>query len=119
MNDIEKAINWTRGDRDNYDTRDHAYYYLDMAAKALEKQLTNGWIPISERLPNIEECQLNSGWFLVTSKAEKVGEAHYNGQKWVRNNSGPGYLKCENDTIYEVVAWHPLPEPWRDDTNEN
>ena len=37
MNDIEKAIDWLSCDRDNYDTRDHAYYYLNLAVETLKK----------------------------------------------------------------------------------
>lgn len=91
---------------------------LDMAISALEHQLNGGWIPISERWPD------KSGYYLTTYR------------EWTDGNYLPKYddtrvkilryqeavfrlpvccdKKAEQDTHREVIAWMPLPEPWKE-----
>ena len=68
---------------------------LDMAIEALEQ---TQWIPCSERLPKIEENPV-----LVTS----MGMV---GMGWYRNGD---WLTSTNLPFFDVVAWMPLPEPWK------
>ena len=91
---------------------------LDMAISALEHQLNGGWISISERWPD------KSGYYLTTYR------------EWTDGNYLPKYddtrvkilryqeavfrlpvccdKKAEQDTHREVIAWMPLPEPWKE-----
>jgi len=59
-----------------------------------------GWTPCSERLPN------ETGYYLVTVKSEegKIVGAHY----WDEDADADEY-DCE----HEVIAWMPLPEPYK------
>lgn len=49
---------------------------LDMAISALEHQLTNGWIPVTERLPK-------EGRYLVTTVYGEVKESEFDLKKVV------------------------------------
>lgn len=82
-----------------------------LAIEALEKQATiqatSEWIPVSERLPEEYESVLFSTHFggvkfgYITSYREWKDEAE-------------GYTHCDD----EVTAWQPIPEPWKENTDE-
>ena len=77
---------------------------LELAIQALEKQ--NGWIPVSERLPD------ESGYYLIQQDCCGVMEymrvARYNSQmQKFRNAEAYRYYK-------KVIAWQPLPEPYNE-----
>jgi len=96
--------------------------YFDIAMQVLEQQLNGGWIPISERWPD------KSGYYLVTY------------HEWTDGNYMPKYddtkvkilryqdaifklpvycdTQAEQDTHREVLAWRPLPEPYKEDKDE-
>lgn len=88
----------------------------------VEKEYNNGWIPCSERLP--EEC----GYYLITYHEWSNGDylPKYD-DTYVRRMhyqvsdhfTGWNYPKCvddnaEKDTNREVIAWQPLPEPYKE-----
>lgn len=75
------------------------------------------WIPCNERLPKEDArylVQMSYGIMRVLSWAnilEKVDDFDFRNEKhsgWYEYDSEWGY--CE---IYEVVAWMPLPEPYK------
>ena len=76
---------------------------------------SNEWIPCSERLPEHPE---NDDYYLVTIQCE-----HYDGwddyvtgfAEWTKG--GWDELSCYIGQI-KVVAWRPLPEPYRGKTND-
>ncbi|MBE6061842.1 MAG: DUF551 domain-containing protein [Clostridium sulfidigenes] len=79
----------------------------------------NVWIPVSERLPE------ENGHYLVTyhewSKGEYLPEFDFAREKILRFYRGEFRMpvccndKIEQDIGREVLAWRPLPEPWRDE----
>jgi hypothetical protein len=77
----------------------------ETAIKCMEKQLTNGWIPVSERLPNMEECQKNDCRFIVTD-GNRVYEDSF-------DYMTDGYIEPHwtYSTMCQPTAWQPLPEP--------
>ena len=83
----------------------------DEIIKALEQQIKEKWIPVSERLPESQDDGDNdfSDWLLVTLKLEDdeiyTDEAFYcfSEHKW--------YSK--RIVIGEVIAWMLLPEPYK------
>lgn len=70
----------------------------------------NGWIPVSERMPEIkmpyEEC------YLVTD-GRFCWMAYYIREKeWIFAD----YTNCKNKIDWTgIVAWRPLPEPYKED----
>ena len=63
--EIEKAIETLKDMKGVFDTRSHKQYSLpalDLAISALEQQLNNGWIPVSD------------GDYIVTIKGGEVIE---------------------------------------------
>lgn len=75
----------------------------NLAIKALEKQMNNGWIPVSERLPEKTDAYLvtnntgNVAIVLYVTKKDYSFEAGWQVMHWI-----------------EILAWQPLPEPYKE-----
>jgi len=142
--EIEKALSWVKevinhqvfkratyedtygtGDlseeerKEVYEEMDNNINLFKTIQCALTQQLNNGWIPVSERLPK------ENGHYLVTY------------HEWTDGNYLPKYddtkvkilryqdaifrlpvccdKQAEQDTHREVLAWQPLPEPYKED----
>mgnify|MGYP001313598605 FL=1 len=142
--EIEKALSWVKevinhqvfkratyedtygtGDlseeerKEVYEEMDNNINLFKTIQCALIQQLNNGWIPVSERLPK------ENGHYLVTY------------HEWTDGNYLPKYddtkvkilryqdaifrlpvccdKQAEQDTHREVLAWQPLPEPYKED----
>lgn len=79
-----------------------------MAISALEKQLNNGWISCSERLPD------KSGDYLCWEEYES-GEFGI----FVEEVDCDQICKAWNiDNNERIIAWQPLPESYKDVSNE-
>lgn len=121
MNNIEKAIEKLQAikdfaKRDMYKNSVYVYPQIaqeeinacDLAISALEQQLTNGWIPVSERLPNQEESIKYRAVFLIQDKyIDLPYMAIWNRIKNI-------WVDEDGDRINSVTAWQPLPEPWKE-----
>ena len=82
---------------------------------------SNGWIPVSERLPE------EGGYYLVTYHGWSNGDylpkfddtyvrrLHYQKSERFTGWNHPRYCddKAENDTNREVIAWQKLPRPYQ------
>ena len=74
---------------------------LHLAIEALSAEAVQGWIPISERLPE------KDGWYLVTVQGyETVTD--------VSLYSADGSAWGDVSTKQKVTAWMPLPKPYRE-----
>lgn len=73
-------------------------------AKPQEEQRKHRWIPVSERLPTMEEYDRSAAKFIV-SDGNKAYEDLFDiyDQCWLDSQNGA------------VIAWMPLPEPYRKD----
>lgn len=88
---------------------------LQMAITALQNQPV--WIPVSERLPNEDEFIKSyrrnryAAEFIVMIKGAKKPTTLYftHDGRWTNN------MKDR----YDVTAWMPLPEPYRESEEEN
>jgi hypothetical protein len=66
-----------------------------------------GWIPCSERLPEKDEV------VLITNGKGNVRCGQYRSEHDVRD--GTHYWWWKGKTVETVLAWMPLPEPYRED----
>ena len=83
-------------------------------ARAAVKQTK--WIPVSERLPE------DYGEYIVTMRSGLVQEATYK-PKRMYVYFRTGWSACYSDGIFyhddsEIVAWMPLPDPYKEDKDE-
>ena len=85
-------------------------YYMD-EAKDTNVPSNVGWIPVEKRLP--EDCEE----IVLVQVSGKMAEniwfdnafelaTYVNGEGWILEN----YPECENP---KVIAWQPLPEPYK------
>ena len=90
-------------------TGNGAYFSKNNISKIVELLLTdleqdekeNGWIPVSERLPT-------DGTYITTLDGELVGqEEPFTGMCGIENG------KWDDEDC--VIAWMPLPEPYKED----
>lgn len=71
--------------------------------KSIEKEYNNGWIPCSERLPETFEPKA----YLTTNEDGMIGVSYYH-HGWSN-----GY-----ESVFDVIAWQPLPEPYGEETED-
>lgn len=98
----ERPLTWIGGDYElgsvnQYDTDRLAIETVPSAQR---------WIPVSERLPKIPirvQVQLDNSWIIT---------AYYDESEWY---AVPG----DDEPIDGVLAWMPLPEPWREKDESN
>lgn len=90
----------------------------------MDDQKENGWIPVSERMPEDErECLVTLEKIYGTPETLfgianylKFGDAGYWNERkygyleWDKYSDGHGGTK-----MYKVIAWMPLPEPYKED----
>ena len=104
------------GDEYNAGIKDMA----KMAKKIIRKYMNDGWIPVEERLPmrtldeKINESYQNYLVFIDGVDGWDIDIAVYdfwNDKKW--REAHDGYGEIEN-----VIAWRPLPDPYRPERSE-
>lgn len=76
---------------------------------SIRKHINDGWVSVEERLPE------NDGIYIATMDGEIVGQkipftglAEFENGKWVD----------DEDDYNCVIAWRPLPEPYRPERGE-
>ena len=101
---------------------DKAYNFCKQIVQEVAEEYNGGWIPCSERLPE------ESGYYLVTYHDWSDGNflpkyddtyvrrlhyqisEHFVGWNYPKNVDD----RAENDCHKEVIAWQPLPEPFKE-----
>lgn len=108
MIDIEKVIElfkyheYVKFIIPNCGEREYETVEFSSVIEILEKQLNNGWIPVSERLPEEE------GYYLV------YDENHQIIIEWRYTDRDTEWDNPYFATDHNVLAWMPLPEPWKE-----
>ena len=77
---------------------------LCRARNIIRKHMNDGWIPVEESLPD-ESLNSVIGW---DEYREKCCFVQYYGGKWILGNREP----------VNIIAWRPLPEPYRSEQPE-
>ena len=94
--------------------KDEACGVIDMVTKLLQQQLANGWIPVSERLPNIGET-------VLLTVAVNRGISHEYGSvdiAWICDKENKCFYGTDGKYSHdEAIAWQPLPEPYKEASN--
>ena len=94
---------------------------LEKIEKIIRKHVNDGWISVDDRLPmrtldeKINESYQKYLVFIDSVDGWDIDIAVYdfwNDKKW--REAHDGYGEIEN-----VIAWHPLPEPYRPERRDN
>ena len=84
-------------------------YIKEKAKEIIRKHMNDGWIPVDEQMPEEKINPITSDYYEYQVTARFGGDTdvrHYkfgNGHWW----NGPGIVDKY------VIAWRPLPEPYR------
>ena len=120
LEEIEQAKRgpWYR--LNNYDVRHKLDGAINRIVDIIRKHMNDGWIPAKERLPErtLDE-KINKSYkkylvFIDSVDGWDIDMALYdfwNDKKW--REAHDGYGEIEN-----VIAWRPLPEPYRTERSE-
>ena len=87
----------------------------EKSMEIVRKHMNDGWIPVEDRLPevdaDIEEIIEDDDCpeYIVTIRGES--------ESTVLKYSPDGSWFDENGYVYDVIAWCPLPEPYRPERN--
>ena len=117
---------------------------IDLAILALQQQLTDGWIPVSERLPvNDNPVEITArrkygarGYFVYkahyvaphTQTTEDYGwerdsldveydeanDCYWIPECWYEDNAISDNGNYILDGEFDILAWRELPEPWKE-----
>ena len=77
---------------------------IEWLREFIRKHMNDGWIPVEERLPD-ESLNSVIGW---DELRERCCFVQYYGGKWILGNGEP----------VNIIAWRPLPEPYRPERSE-
>ena len=107
MQELEKILEEIENERESYEAT-HVKSYekgLRFAAEAIRKHMDDGWIPVEERLPEGRTrviCQFDNG------------DIELLWQDWESDTESLTYW-TDFDFMAEkkVIAWRPLPDPYR------
>ncbi len=117
MNNIEKAIEHLETYWDSLiDTGLIDCETLCECSNALEKQLNGGWISVKEKLPEV--CGLG---ILLTIENKFQQRKVIQGFTGYMERGKLEFHTNEKDTnleVWKVIAWMPLPKPYKEVENE-
>ena len=102
------------GDEYNAGIKDMA----KMSKKIIRKHMNAGWIPVEERLPTMEEYQKEDGRFILDDGNRRCAGYFdvYTGRFY-----SYWHITAYRAELHEnnrIVAWRPLPEPYRTERSE-
>lgn len=93
-------------------------YGLNIAKDIIRKHMNAGWIPVEERLPTMEEYQKEDGRFILDDGNRRCAGYFdvYTGRFYSYRHITA--YRAELHENNRIVAWRPLPEPYRTERSE-
>ena len=108
--DMVGAPAWAYGCRYVYPEPED--YAIEEAITALEEKQNRRWIPVSERLP--EEQKFYPVTIAKNTGGHDIEYCFYECGKWLMIADGNSEENtCWEEEVKKVVAWMPLPEPYK------
>ena len=80
--------------------------------KILRKHMNDGWIPVEERLPEVDEDVVEEETIEDDECPEYLVTIRGESESTVLKYSPDGAWFDENGYVYDVIAWQPLPETY-------
>lgn len=82
------------------------------------KHMNDGWIPVEDRLPTMEEYQKDDGRFVLDDGNRRCAGYFdvYTGRFYSYRHITPYRAELYEDN--KIIAWRPLPEPYRPKRSE-
>lgn len=81
--------------------------HTEMHSCDCERRETHEWIPVTEALPDRGKT------VLITNDKGNVRSGRFRGVEFWKDD-GDAYWTFKGNTVEHVLAWMPLPEPWRE-----
>lgn len=121
MQELEKILEEIEEEQRSYEA-DHAWNYargLEHAADIIRKHMNDGWIPVEERLPTMEEYQKDDGRFILDDGNRRCAGYFnvYTGRFYLYRHITQYMAELHENNW--VIAWRPLPEPYRPERSES
>lgn len=82
---------------------------IELAKIAIALQ-SQKWIPCSERLPEKPKVDSSDGYIVQSRHVIQPFSAYWDGREWTDDD--------DDDAVDGVIAWMPLPEPFKEEEHE-
>ena len=93
-------------------------YGMNVAKKIIRKHMNDGWIPVEDRLPTMEEYQKDDGRFILDDGNRRcAGYFNVYTGRFYSYQHITQYMAELHENNW-VIAWQPLPEPYRPERSE-
>ena len=90
----------------------------DYIKDIIRKHMNDGWIPVEERLPTMEEYQKDDGRFILDDGNRRCAGYYdvYTGRFYSYRHITPYRAELYEDN--RIIAWRPLPGRYRPERSE-
>jgi len=86
---------------------------IDMVRRIIRKHINDGWTPVKNRLPTMEEYRENDGRFILDNGNRRYAGYFdvYTGRFYYYRHITPYRAELYEDNM--IIAWRPFPESYR------
>ena len=92
---------------------------FELCVEIIRKHMNDGWIPVEERLPTMEEYQKDDGRFILDDGNRRcAGYFNVYTGRFYSYQHITQYMAELHENNW-VIAWRPLPEPYRPERSDN
>ena len=96
-----------------------ALYMANTIKDIIRKHMNDGWIPVEERLPTMEEYQKDDGRFVLDDGNRRcAGYFNVYTGRFYSYQHITQYMAELHENNW-VIAWQPLPEPYHPERSDN